>query len=219
MKTCYIIILSFLFASTSVAQNKFFSIHGGPKAGLNILLPEYNLWFTDKVEYHPSSGYAGAFVEFGLGKHLAVQAEGLAEQFTFTWYYNPYTIKERASYISIPVIVKFKLRGFSFYGGYQWGIFNFAERKMNGNDPGRGAAWPYDDHWHSANSMYANNIKSVLLGIEYTTSFGLGFTMRYVKGLTDMTMSGLTSVFIEDDHIYNTYVSAGIQWSFGPKRK
>lgn len=226
MKTGCVLALFVLMAFSSYAQKRYVHLHGGPKVGLNVVIPDYNLQFTDELTEALRSGYAGVFVELGLGKNLAVQSEGLVEQFGFQWKYGEYHphIIEKVSYFNIPVILKCKFGGFSVYGGYQWGILNFAERKMK--DPKYDSPYGIDSEmsmyefsWHSANDMYAKSTKSVLVGIEYNSPFGFGCSLRYVRGLTDITVAGFDSIYSEGDYLYNTYISTGLHWSFGAKRR
>jgi hypothetical protein len=217
MKTYCIIIFLSLACHFLFAQNKFISVHAGPKVCAIVVMPQYDLWFTDKFGKGLSWG-AGAFVELGLGERFALQVEGLSEQFNFVWKYDEFKIFEKFSYISVPVIAKFKLQGFGLYAGYQWAHLNFAERKMEQYGPsdpyGLDKIYEYD--WHSANRMYAKTSNAVLFGVEYTSRLGLGFSVRYVKGLTDLTVPDIrNSIFVTNDEIYNSYVSVGVYWSFG----
>lgn len=219
---CTIIFLS-LASHLLSAQDKFISIHGGPKVGGNGVFPDHKLWFTDKLEMSGGalSWQFGAFVEVGLGQRFAIQLEGLNDQFAFQWKYGEFTIIEKVCYIDVPILAKFRLRRFALYGGYQWGHLNFAERKMEqyGPDDPYGLDKIYEYDWHSANRMYTKTANSVLFGVEYTTRPGLGFSVRYVKGLTDLTVPDIrNSIYLTDDEIYNSYFSLAAYWSFGRKR-
>jgi hypothetical protein len=51
MKKCYITILLLLTCYVLGAQTRFISVHGGPKIAINFVVPQYELWFTDKLEF------------------------------------------------------------------------------------------------------------------------------------------------------------------------
>ncbi|MBX2896891.1 MAG: PorT family protein [Cyclobacteriaceae bacterium] len=199
------------------AQSTKVSLRGGPKIGLDLSIPN-KAWFTDEI--YSSGGNAGGFVEIGLGRYFAVQTEALVEQHSYSWQYgNIYSIREKFSYFNFPVLIKYKIKRFRIYGGYQWSVFNFAERKMNEFDDGSSginqAALSYRYNWYNANQMYRNRSAAILFGLDYSSPKGFGLTYRFTKGLSDITLPGIGSIYLEEDHIYNSYFTIGTQYTFG----
>jgi hypothetical protein len=168
------------------------------------------------INDRPNILNAGAFVELDLGKTFALQVEGLYSMNCYGWKYEEKMINESFAYISIPVLAKIRFGKFSIYGGYQFDMLHNATRGAEGD-------LRYNEtetHYFVANAekMYVKHANSIVAGADFILKFGLGFFLRYNRGLTNIALADeLDSIYSENDKIYNDYANVGVLWSFGKK--
>jgi hypothetical protein len=173
----YFLIAVVLILSFSEANAQAFAF--GIKAGANI-----NKLSGEAFSQQFSYGYhAGVFATVGLGKHWAVQAEGLFSQVNIDTASNAKSIYNPSnqqlsqinlSYLSIPVLLQYKLsKGISLEAGPQYSILLNKQSSLlqNGQD------------------AFKEGDFSVLGGLEIKIS-SLRIYGRYAIGLTSINNIG-----------------------------
>src|SRR5688572_30819517 len=111
------LILILTLAIPLAVSGQKLQVHGGIKGGLHIPVLTGEVSFSGQFRFpvaHFIPYYGGGFVELSFGKHVALQVEGLYTQSGYHWHLNggannTEEIAEKFSYITIPIMAKFKL--------------------------------------------------------------------------------------------------------------
>lgn len=153
--TVLILVIGFASAQT---------VHFGPKAGVNISNFQSSNYETDtKVGVH-----LGGFLNFGMGKVLAIQPEVLfSTQGVKINDVNSQYKDFKASYLNIPVLVQINTGGVYLETGPQAGLLLTAKT---------------DDQ--SVKDIYKSLDWSWVFGLGIKSKIGLGLDVRYNLGLT-----------------------------------
>jgi hypothetical protein len=166
--------------------------------------------------------HAGVFLEIPLVKNLALQPEILFYEGGYYWYTpekfdasganGDYDVNEQLGYVSVPVLLKYKIKSFGVYVGVQPDFLIFTMRDIEG----RGTSANEDDFRKDyKNGVYLSGVG----GIEYTFRFGLGVSARYQLGLTDIAQSTELGIYQRGNKINTNAFLYGIHWRFGKPRK
>lgn len=199
------LILSFatlmLVMSTVTAQDVRF----GPKAGVNISNVKFK-FDGDSESYDSKVGFhVGGFAEIGLAESFAIQPELLfstlgtqQKEDGDKWSFN-------LSYLSVPVLFKYKVAGFGAYLGPQVGFLLGAKEKYKIDG---------DTESDDVKEEYKGIDFAGVIGVEYNLNNGLGFSARYQAGLSNIYD------FEGDDDGNSVKVSAiqiGVHYTIGKK--
>ena len=123
------------------------------------------------------AGYhLGGFVYFKLPFLFGIQVEGQYSTQGSEFQVNQIINKNNLSYLNIPILIRNDFGPFNFHFGPQFGLLTDAKLSVNG---------------------IKNNFKNQLLGRDFSFVAGLGIrlpanlglTLRYVKGLTNISKS------------------------------
>lgn len=167
--------------------------------------------------------HVGFFFEIPLAKNLALQPEVLAYEGGYWWfsdpdYPDPYTgeIKfnavEKLGFISIPVLLKYKMKGLGIYVGVQPDLLISTTREINGSPVSITGDFERKDY---RKALFLSGI----VGFEYTFRFGLGASARYQSGLTNIAKPTELGLYEQDNKINPNAFLYGIHWRFGRPRK
>jgi len=206
------------------AQTKdrvYFGLKFGGYTGLykgdNYFSKDLGYKIGSKTNFH-----AGMFLEIPLAKHLALQPEILVYEGGYYWYTpekfdatgdnGNYDVNEELGYVSIPILLKYKVGGLGIYTGVQPDFLSFTMRDIEG----RGTSANEDDFRKDyKKGMYVSGIG----GIEYTFWFGLGVSARYQLGLTNIAKPTEYGIYEQGNKIKTNAFLYGIHWRFGRPRK
>lgn len=219
------LILFFCFASTSLSAQTKDRVHFGLKFGGYTGLYKGENYFSKDLGYKIGSKtnfYGGAFLEIPLAKHLALQPELLVYEGGYYWYTpdrydasgdnGSYDVDEQLGFLSIPILLKYKVGGFGVYVGAQPDFLIFTMRDIEG----RGTLSNEADFRKNYNKgVYFSGIG----GIEYTFRFGLGVSARYQLGLTNIAKPTDLGTYQSGNKINTNAFLYGIHWRFGKPRK
>jgi hypothetical protein len=185
-KTLVIILFTVVVSATAQAQS--FSL--GPKAGINI--SNYtggDIKSKSRVGYH-----IGGLLNFGIGSVVSFQPEVLLSTQGAKIENNGFRQEFKISYITVPVLLKFKGRsGLFFELGPQFGF------RSSQDIPDQSI------------SYFAKNLDlSGAVGLGWQSNIGLGIGFRYVAGLSkvgDFAASNLNPDF------RNSVIQGSIFWA------
>lgn len=167
-----ITVVSFLGMSTNAQSTKFGLKAGMTATNMKAKSSGITLSFDTKIGF-----YAGAMAEIGVADNFAVQPEldyslmGAKMNMDFGEGSMSSTID--LSYVSLPVLVKYKSQGFSAFLGPQIGFLLSARQKADGDSE------DIKDEFNSTDF-------SGVIGVGYTLSNGLGFDARYQQGFSNI---------------------------------
>lgn len=167
----------------------------GPKAGVNISNFQNSNYETDtKVGFH-----LGGFLNFGVGKILAIQPEVLfSTQGVKYTDVNQAKKDFKANYLNIPVLVQLNTNGGLYLEtGPQAGLLLTAET---------------DDK--TVKDIYKSLDWSWVFGLGFKSKIGLGLDARYNLGLTKVGDKLTPTDFNPDGK--NSVIQIGLFFAIGP---
>ena len=183
------------------------------------------------------TGHGGVNLMIPIGKVFAIQPEILYSKSAYS-YYDPFTMNNILSgagndlewikkelkdtdadwtdsfhYISVPVLFKLRLKGFGIFAGPQYDnlvkatlqYFNYTTTK-------------YERENHSENYKIGSHFSAVA-GIDYTMRFGLGFNVRYQRGLTTIQKVSDNGIFSDENIMKNDLLMLGMHFTIGGSKK
>ncbi len=151
------------------------------------------------------AGYhLGGFVYFKLPFLFGIQVEGQYSTQGSKFQVNQIINKNNLSYLNIPILIRNDFGPFNFHFGPQFGLLTDAKLSVNG---------------------IKNNFKNQLLGRDFSFVAGLGIrlpanlglTLRYVKGLTNISDTNIIN-----SETKNTMFQISLKYSiinWGTKKK
>ena len=163
----------------------------------------------------------GVLLEIPLAKNLALQPEILWYEGGYQWITetqfdetggNKYNVIERMEFVSVPILLKYKAKGFGVYAGVQPDYMISANREINGRPTSISGDFEKQDY---RKGLYISGIG----GIEYTFPFGLGMSARYQLGLTNIAKPTELGLYEKGNSIKTDALFYGIHWRFGRPRK
>jgi hypothetical protein len=159
MRKISLLVLLSVFSSAAFAQS--FSI--GPKAGVNI-----SNYTGSDVESEARVGYhLGGILNFGIGQVFSIQPEVLFST-QGAKFKNAGTQEFKTTYVTVPVMLKFRSRG-----GFYFEVGPQASFKTGEDIPDQTI-----DH-------FAKNLDLAgAVGLGYQANFGLGIGARYIAGFS-----------------------------------
>jgi hypothetical protein len=183
MKAIILSLSLFLITLFTQAQEKAGrKIHLGIKAGLNIS----NFRYPETVDSRPYDSkkgfHAGGFAEINIAKDFALQPEilfstlGFKQNLVTEVPENLYVIQD-LHYISIPLLLKYRIFGFGLYAGPQLSVLASSKSHIKSDNK--------DSHTSSTH-YYKRSDLSAMAGIDYTLPVGIGFSVRSQFGLSDI---------------------------------
>ncbi|MBS1610092.1 MAG: PorT family protein [Bacteroidetes bacterium] len=224
MKKSIFHLMSFIIITNSIESSAQLkpSIKFGLKGGFNASLMKGKNFYSEHFEGY-NGFHAGALIEASFGKHFAIQPEGIYSTTGYQWagyYPNYYSIShwdtrfiERLSFISLPVLLKFKTSGLGIFAGPQWDFPIYSKRfYLSHAITSSGEVIGYSD--------VKNDYKSTLSvsfvgGIEYSLKSGIGFQARYQYGNVNIAQATQTGIYDETSALKNNMVSLGAFIKFG----
>ena len=171
MKKTLFVVLITLFAGMAKAQVAF-----GLKAGLNLTkldVKDPEVSYESRTGYHAGVFLRGRFDKIGIQPELLLFTQnGDLQSSVFG------TAREKFTYVSIPVILKFyPIGGLNIQAGPQFGFLVDGERE-------------YDSFLGSGSQditdYYKKSDVSISAGGGYDFGFGLGLDVRYNVGIKDI---------------------------------
>ncbi|HEX8038330.1 MAG TPA: porin family protein [Chryseosolibacter sp.] len=171
MKKTLFVVLITLFAGMAQAQVAF-----GLKAGLNLTkldVKDPEVSYESRTGYHAGVFLRGRFDKIGIQPELLLFTQnGDLQSSVFG------TAREKFTYVSIPVILKFyPIGGLNIQAGPQFGFLVDGERE-------------YDSFLGSGSQditdYYKKSDVSISAGGGYDFGFGLGLDVRYNVGIKDI---------------------------------
>lgn len=189
------VVLFFAIAIAAFSANAQ-KVKFGVKAGINV--NQIAAKFDGESDNSDSKVgfYAGGLAEIGVSENFAVQPELL---FSMVGGKEDDT-KLNLSYISVPVLAKYKVEGFSIYLGPQVGFLMAAKAKN-------------DDESQDIKDSFKSIDFAGVLGAGYTMENGFGFDARYQLGLSNILDGG------DSDNSYkNRGFQVGVHYVFGGKK-
>ncbi|WP_165813832.1 porin family protein [Terrimonas sp.] len=221
------LILLILYGATSLqAQTQMKDrVYFGFKFGGYTGLYKGDNYFSKDLGYKigsKSNFHAGVFLEIPTSKHLALQPEILLYEGGYYWYTEErfgargdngdYDVNEELGYVSIPVLLKYKVGGLGIYAGLQPDFLFFTMRDIEGRST---SANEDDFRKDYKKGVYLSGIG----GIEYTFRFGLGVSARYQLGLTNIANPTQLGLYERGNNINTNAFLYGIHWRIGKPRK
>lgn len=171
MKKTLFVVLITLFAGMAKAQVAF-----GLKAGLNLTkldVKDPEVSYESRTGYHAGVFLRGRFDKIGIQPELLLFTQnGDLQSSVFG------TAREKFTYVSIPLILKFyPIGGLNIQAGPQFGFLVDGERE-------------YDSFLGSGSrditDYYKKSDVSISAGGGYDFGFGLGLDVRYNVGIKDI---------------------------------
>jgi hypothetical protein len=221
-----LILLAFYGTTSPQAQTKDRLYFGLKFGGYNALYKGDN--FSSKALHYKIRErnnllHMGFFFEIPLAKNLALQPEVLAYEGGYWWfrdpdYPDPYTGEirfnavEKLGFVSIPVLLKYKVKGLGIYGGVQPDFLLSTNREINGLPVSASGDFERKDY---RKALFLSGI----VGLEYTFRFGLGASARYQLGLTNIAKPTELGLYENGNSIKTNGFLYGIHWRFGKPRK
>ena len=177
-----------LFVSVHFAEAQTFSI--GPKAGLNI-----SNYTGGNIESDALVGYhLGGIVNYGFGKVFSIQPEVLFSTQGAKVQNNGTKSDFKISYVTIPVMLKFKSNG-GFYVEF---------------GPQVGFRSSSDIPDQTINNFAKNLDLAAGAGIGYQSPIGLGVGVRYIAGLSKVGDFSGQNI---DPDFKNSVIQASLFWA------
>ena len=184
------------FSTVSAQAQTSFGLKGGiTAANMKFSNSGISVSMTTKIGF-----YAGAFADVSVSDNFAIQPEV---------FYSLLGAKAKSvggegggkddlSYISLPVLAKYKKDGFSAFLGPQVNFLVSAKEKLDGS---------------SSSEDFKDQVKSTeiagVLGVGYTLVDGFGFDARYQLGLSDISKDDAS-----EGSIKNNAFLVGIHYRF-----
>ncbi len=191
----FILSVAIIAATLSSKAQDGGTVKFGAKAGLNLSsLSIKSGGEKDNSDTKPGF-YVGGLAEINLAESFAIQPEVL---------FNYLGGKEgdskvNLSYVSVPVLLKYKVSGVGIYLGPQIGFLLSAKAKE-------------DDESIDIKDELKSTDFSGVVGVDYTLPSGFGFGARYQLGLSNIAEGGNS-----DNSIKNKSIQIGVHYLFGGK--
>jgi hypothetical protein len=169
------VLLVFAIASLPLLSASAQGIGIGLKGGLNFANQDISSVTQDissRTGFH-----VGAYAHVNIIGGFGIQPEILYSSQGSEWVDNAgagFDIKNKFSYLNIPVLLRFNVAMFNVHVGPQFGILTSAELDVNG------AATDIKDQFTSGDF-------SIAAGVGVDLPFDLNATVRYVAGLSDIS--------------------------------
>ena len=163
--------LSILSFSSFAQVTPSFGIKGG--------MTSSNLKYSGNLTTDPKIGfYAGLLAELGISENFAVQPEAFyalqGAKFTGSFAGVNFDYNLNLSYVSVPILLKYKNQGLSIIAGPQISFLVAAKEDDGSNS---------DD----IKDQFKSTEFAGVVGAGYTTLSGFGFDARYQFGLSDIS--------------------------------
>ncbi len=190
-----IAVISFIGFSANAQSARFGLKAGVVGSNMKFSGNGVSLKMTTKIGF-----YAGGVAEIGVSDNFAVQPE---------LDYSLMGAKSKGdgdfgdgkldlSYISVPVLLKYKNQGFSAFLGPQIGVLMAAKAKGDGDN-------------EDVKDQFKSTDFSGVLGVGYTLESGLGFDARYQMGFSDIAKQDQD---LEGAKVKNEGFKIGIHYFF-----
>lgn len=198
----------FCLASTNALAEKF---HFGIRtllgvSDVSVMQIKDDRYHFDEVVSKNGAASFGLFAEVPLFKYASVQAEALTTTSGFSYSFHDFGQQYhtyRLNRLVFPVLAKARIKGFALYGGAQYGVL---QKALLINDYATTTRQTITDDHHKKEW-------ALIYGAEYTAPFGLGFTVRYQYGLTNIAVNG-SHTYPISDRVTNNVLSAGLYFRF-----
>lgn len=198
MKNTFFVLTLIVFSAMGVVAQ---SISGGFKVGANFANQKYDSDFGDFTPDARTSLHLGLFATIKFSENFGVQPElmynSVGSKFNFG---TSGDVVSKLDYLTIPVMLRYSpAKIFNLHAGPQFGMLLSAKQEYNGNS-----------------EDMKDNLKGLDLGLGIGAGvdlpMGLGFSARYVAGLSDIsddtnsTQSGkLTNTAIQISVLYKLF--------------
>ena len=196
-KSISIFFLFFLISNISFSQKLELGIKAGPNFATQKL---GNITGIESVTgYHQ-----GGFLYFKLPILFGIQVEGQYSTQGSEFQVNQIINKNNLSYINVPILIRNDFGPFNFHFGPQFGILTDARLTVNGVK-------------NSIKNQFLNRDFSFVAGIAVRLPVNLGLSLRYVKGLKNISDSNILN-----SETKNTMFQFSIKYSLiqlGVKKK
>tara|TARA_B100001123_G_C15089819_1_gene939163 strand:+ start:433 stop:1041 length:609 start_codon:yes stop_codon:yes gene_type:complete len=196
-KSISIFFLFFLISNISFSQKLELGIKAGPNFATQKLI---NITGIESVTgYH-----LGGFLYFKLPILFGIQVEGQYSTQGSEFQVNQIINKNNLSYINVPILIRNDFGPFNFHFGPQFGILTDAKLTANGVK-------------NSIKNQFLNRDFSFVAGIAVRLPLNLGISLRYVKGLKNISDSNILN-----SETKNTMFQFSIKYSLiqlGVKKK
>ena len=196
-KSISIFFLFFLISNISFSQKLELGIKAGPNFATQKLI---NITGIESVTgYH-----LGGFLYFKLPILFGIQVEGQYSTQGSEFQVNQIINKNNLSYINVPILIRNDFGPFNFHFGPQFGILTDAKLTVNGVK-------------NSIKNQFLNRDFSFVAGIAVRLPLNLGISLRYVKGLKNISDSNILN-----SETKNTMFQFSIKYSLiqlGVKKK
>ena len=170
-KSISIFFLFFLISNISFSQKLELGIKAGPNFATQKLS---NITGIESVTgYH-----LGGFLYFKLPILFGIQVEGQYSTQGSEFQVNQIINKNNLSYINVPILIRNDFGPFNFHFGPQFGILTDAKLTSNGVK-------------NSIKNQFLNRDFSFVAGIAVRLPVNLGLSLRYVKGLKNISDSNI----------------------------
>ncbi|MEO6948064.1 MAG: porin family protein [Ginsengibacter sp.] len=192
MKKIIIVIAVIAFSTVGAKAQTSFGLKGGmTSSNLNSSLKTPGVTISSKIGF-----YGGAFAEMGVSENFAVQPEVLFALLGAKATINGVNFKQDVAYANIPVLAKYKNKGFFAVVGPQVGIL-LSAKDAQGNS-------------------FKEDVKATdfsgIIGAGYTTMNGLGFDARYQLGFSNILKNDQGIGSLKNKAFY-----FGVHYQFGKK--
>ncbi|MFT3681196.1 MAG: porin family protein [Ferruginibacter sp.] len=192
------LLLMLFLAASITSQAQTYSI--GAKGGVNISnFTGGGDIFADVKKKAKIGYYIGGFIDFWVGSNLAIQPEVLLSTQGARIEAEGETRNLSITYINVPIVGKFKSDGgFYFEAGPQVGF------KISESTPDESL------------DKFAKGLDlSVVAGLGFQSSAGIGFGARYIVGL-----SKVGSADLDNPDFKNSVIQVGLSFTIGnPSKK
>jgi hypothetical protein len=217
-------VVIFCGANSLQSQTKdrvHFGLKAGGYTGLyqgdNFLSKDLHYKIGSKTNFH-----AGIFLEIPVAKNLALQPEILLYEGGYRWYteeqFNAngdngsYDVNEQLGFLSVPVLLKYKIGDLGICAGIQPDFLIFTGREIDGLPVSSSEDFVRQDY---KKGLYVSGVA----GLEYTFRFGLGVNARYQLSLTNIAKPTAQGLYQQGNKINTNAFLYGIHWRFGKVRK
>jgi hypothetical protein len=224
--------LLFCIHFTTNAQVKL-----GVKWGYNAPFVQGNMGWSKGIFHlkYPKSllpGHVGLALKVPVGKVFAIQPEAFISMSGYS-YYDPYLMNDVLNaggdldwvkkelgkhdpewtdsfyFISVPLLLKARFKGFGVYAGPQYDHLLKANLEYFNHSTAK-----TEKESHNRNYRIGSQY-SVVGGIDYTMKFGLGFNVRYQRGLSRVDKVAEGGIFSSENEMKNDILMVGFQFFIG----
>jgi hypothetical protein len=230
------------FLVVSIFSKSHSQVKFGLKWGYNVPFVQGDMgWSKDifslKYPTDVITGHAGLSLMIPIGKVFAIQPEVLYSKTAYS-YYDPYTMSDvlrrgnddldwiqkelknysadwtdSFHYLSAPLLFKARIKQFGIFAGPQYDyLVKTTLQYYNSGIDG------VEKQNHDENYQMGSHF-SVVGGLDYTMRFGLGFNVRYQRGLTRVDKVSPVGIFSEDNIMKNDILMVGMHFMISKKRR